>query len=424
MRILLITPFYAPDLGPSASLYTMLCEDLVRLGCEVSVISAVPHYPSGRVAEEFRGRLIKAEELNGVKVTRVWVPSVNRARLGWRIWSLACYQVLAAAIALGREYDLLMASGPALEVALPVLVAGTLRPKPTVFSVHEIYPDVGVKLGVFRHRLTAGVVEWLERWCRARAGCVRVLSEGYKRVLEARGVSSAKLTVIGDWVDTDFIRPAPRHNAFSASWGLDAHFVVMHAGNFGLTQGLEHVVEAARRLASHPHIRFAFVGDGASREQLEGLVKAAGLSNIRFIPFQPRAVLPLVLASADVHLNTLKGGLATDSVPSKCYSIMAAGRPLVAAVDPGTDTWALIQQADCGLPVPPDNPEALAEAIRELYDHAQYRERLGSNGRLYAVKHHSRTAAAEQFCRQARTLVSRAEVSSKERSRWVRDWSQ
>ncbi|HEV2426199.1 MAG TPA: glycosyltransferase family 4 protein [Terriglobia bacterium] len=403
MRILVVTPFYAPDLGPSASLYAMLSEDLARLGNDVTVICAVPHYPSGCVAEPFRGRLVWREERSGVRIIRLWVPSVNRARLMLRLWSLLCYQVLAAVMVLGRKYDVSIASGPAFEVALPV-VAMNLRRRPMIYSVHEIYPDVGIKAGVFRRRWAIGLVVWLESWCCARAGYVRVLSEGYRRALEDRGVASTKLQVIGDWVDTDFISPTPRHNALSVSWDLDEHFVVMHAGNLGLTQGLEHVVEAAAGLVSDPRICFVFVGDGAARENLQ--VKAAGLSNVRFIPFQPRSLLPLVLASGDVHLNSLKRGFATDSVPSKCYSIMAAGRPIVAAVDHDTDSWALVQQAGCGVCVPPENPTALAHAIRELYIDAQDRERLGANGRAYVVKHHSRRAATGQFCRLARSLAS------------------
>jgi colanic acid biosynthesis glycosyl transferase WcaI len=319
--------------------------------------------------------------------------------------------VLAAAVAFTRRYDVLIASGPAFEVALPVLTLGILRRRPMIYSVHEIYPDIGVKLGIFRHRFAAGLVGWLERWCSNRADYVRVLSEGYQRALEAKGVPRSKLVVMGDWVDTDFIQPEPRHNAFSAAWDLDDWFVVMHAGNLGRTQGLEYVLDAAQRLAARREICFVFVGDGAARASLQTAVESEGLGNVRFIPFQPRALLPRVLASADVHLNTLKPGFAKDSVPSKCYSIMAAGRPVIAAVDPGTDTWTLVRQANCGLSVPPGNPEALAEAICELYDRAPYRERLGANGRSYAVTHHSRAAPAEQFCRLACTLASRRDPS-------------
>ncbi|MGA2607501.1 MAG: glycosyltransferase family 4 protein [Terriglobia bacterium] len=405
MRVLVITPFYAPDLGPSAALYEMLCEELVRLGCEVSVISAVPHYPTGRVAKEFRGRLVQRERRQGVDVTRVWVPSVDRARLGLRLLGFFCFQVLAALVGLACRYDVLLASSPALEVLLPVVALGVLRRKPMIYSVHEIYPEVGVQLGVFRHRPVIKAIDWMERLCCRRAGYVRVLSEGYKRVLESKGTPESKLAVIWDWIDADFIRPLPRRNAFSAQWGLDDRFVVMYAGNLGLTQGLEEVVEAAWLLDEEPAIRTVLVGDGAAKGSLEQSVERAGLRNVQFIPFQERELLPWVLASADVSLIMLKRGMGTDSVPSKCYSIMASGRPIIASVDEGSDTWKVIQRAGCGLCLEPENPGALAGAILDLFRNDAYRARLGALGRAYAVQHHSKLAAAQEFCNLLRSLA-------------------
>lgn len=397
MRILVVTPFYAPDLGPSAALYEMLCEELVHLGCEVSVISAVPHYPTGRVAKQFRGRLVRRELRHGVDVTRVWVPSVDRARLGLRLLSFFCYQVLAAVVGLICRYDLLLASSPALEVLLPVLALALVRRKPTIYSVHEIYPDVGVKLGVFRHRPVIKAIEWMERLCCRRARVVRVLSDGYKRVLESKGTPESKLAVIWDWIDTDFIRPLTRRNAFSTQWGLDESFVVMYAGNLGPTQGLQQVVEAAGLLAEEPAIRVVFVGDGPAKRGLQQSVERAGLRNVQFIPLQERELLPWVLASADVSLNTLKRGMSTDSVPSKCYSIMASGRPIIASVDQGSDTWNLVQRAGCGLCVESGDGRGLAGAVLDLFRDDAYRARLAAKGRSYVVSRHSKAAAGREF---------------------------
>jgi glycosyltransferase involved in cell wall biosynthesis len=126
-------------------------------------------------------------------------------------------------------------------------------------------------------------------------------------------------------------------------------------------------VEAVRFLADQPYMRFVFVGDGIAKHSLQQAVKRAGLTNVRFIPFQSREMLSLVLASADVLLNTVKKGFGADTVPSKLYSIMGGARPVIAAVDSGTDTWDLIRRAECGLLVEPDNPRALAAAILDLY---------------------------------------------------------
>jgi len=405
MRVLVVTPYYAPDLGPSAALYEMLCEGLVRMGCEVSLVCAVPHYPSGLVASEYRGRLVWRENRNGVDVTRVWVPSLDRRRLPFRLLSFACYQMLATVVALGRRHDVLCVSSPALETYLPFFVSHLLLRQPVVYSVHEIYPDIGVKLGYFKNRSVIRVLDRLERWCCGKARCVRALSEGYKKQLEAKGVPSSKLAVIWDWIDTDFLQPMPRRNTFSAQWDLDSPFVLMYAGNLGSTQGLEYVVEAARLLADEPAIRFVLVGDGIAKQSLQDSVRRAGLSNVQFIPFQPRESLPLVLASADVLLNTVKKGVGTDTVPSKLYSIMASARPVIATIDSGTDTWDLIQRAQCGVSVEPNDARALTKAIQELYRDEAFRTRLGGNGRTYVTRHHSKEAACREFHQLLRAAV-------------------
>lgn len=397
MRILVITPYYAPDLGASAGLYEMLCQELVCLGHEVSVISAVPHYPTGRVSSDFKGRLIQREKCRGVDVTRVWVPSLNRSNLGQRLLIFLCYQLLAVFVGMRRRYEVVIASNPAFEVALPLLYLGFVWGKRVIYSVHEIYPDVGVKLGIFRNRAVIAAIDWMERLCFRRAAYVRVISEGYKKSLEARGVPESKLVVIGDWINTDFVRPQPRRNAFSAEWGLDDLFVVMYAGNIGPTQGLESVVETAQLLAAKPSIRFVFVGEGASKAGLEALAKSRGLKNILFAPFQAREVLPQVLATADVSLVTLKEGLAANSVPSKFFSILASGRPVIASVDPDSDISALVRASQCGVVAEPENPHALADKILDLSHDVTRRDWFGENGRNYVSRFRSKRQAAERF---------------------------
>ena len=397
MRILVLTPFYAPDLGPSAALYEMLSEELVRLGHAVSVISAVPHYPSGHVPASFRGRWMAREQRNGVDVTRVWVPSLNRSRLALRLLSFLCYQVLAAAVAFRRRCDAVIASSPAFEIALPLFLLAFVRRFPLLYSVHEMYPEVGVALGIFRRRMLIRLVEWLERHACRRAARVRVLSEGYRKCLQAKGVPAAKMAVIGDWVDPDFIHTLPRRNPFSLRWGLADSFVVMYAGNLGPTQGLERVLDSAKLLAAEPSIRFVLVGEGSARAELEDRVKADGPANVVFVPFQPRALLPEVLAAANVSLLTLKKGLGADSVPSKLYSILASARPLIAAVDEGTDIAILVSEAGCGLRVPPEDPEALRDAVLELFRDREKCRWMGENGRDYVVVCGSKQWAAERF---------------------------
>ncbi|HOG46382.1 MAG TPA: glycosyltransferase family 4 protein [Anaerolineae bacterium] len=397
MRILVVTLYYSPDGGPAAPLYAMLCEELARRGHQVTVLTSVPHYPTGRVRPEYRRHTLQRSLERGVQVIRVPVPSVQRARLPQRLLQFACYQLGAAWAGLSERYDAVLLGNPALAVGLPFALLATLRRKPAIYSVHDVYPDVGVALGVFRHRAVITAVGALERFCLRRAAWVRVLSESFRPGVAAQGVPASKMALVYDWVDTDLIRPLPRDNDYARENGLDGCFVALYAGNIGLSQGLEHVLSAAAQLAGHEDMRFVFVGDGTGRASLQAEAQSRRLANVRFLPFQPRARLPEVLATADVSLVPLQKGVALRSLPSKIFSILASGRPLLASLDEGSDAWQLVQRAQAGLCVPPESPEELAGAILALRSDPDLCARLGRNGRDYALRHHSPQSAAEQF---------------------------
>jgi colanic acid biosynthesis glycosyl transferase WcaI len=397
MRIMLVTPYYLPDGGPSAPLFALLCEAFVRRGHDVTVIAAVPHYPSGRVQDPFRGRLIKRTDENGVHVIRVAVPSVNRSELILRLFQFLSYQVLSTVAGMTRDFDVLLITNPGLTTALPALVLGILRRKPFVFSVHDVYPDVGVSLGIFRNRAVVSCVAWLERLCLNHAAYVRILSDAFASPLRAMGVPEFKIVLIYDWVDTDLITPMPRENAFSIEHDLLDKFVVLYAGNIGLSQGLEHVLGAAERLAVHRDIQFLLVGDGTGRAELVAQAAQMMLANVTFLPFQPRARLPELLATADVSLVVLQRGFGSHSLPSKSFSILASCRPLISCVDADSAVSRLVERSQGGLCVAPEDSIGLANAILLLKANPSLCERLGRGGREYAVRYHSPGSAAEQF---------------------------
>jgi colanic acid biosynthesis glycosyl transferase WcaI len=406
MNILLIATYYTPDHGPDAALNAMLCEDLTRIGHQVTVLTTVPHYPTGQVAQGFRGRLVIRECQNGVNVIRIWVPSVDRVRLAWRMLVFAIFQLLATVVGIGHRCDVVIGGDPALEIFLPFVALSAIRRRPKIYSIQDVYPDAGIKLGIFRSRAVIALIEMMERRCRAGARYVRVISENFRDKIRARGVPDERVALICNWVDTDFIRPLPRDNLFARAWDLDRHFVVLYAGNIGLSQGLENLVEAANLLAYEPRIRFAFVGDGSGRRQLQDAAQGRGLSNVSFIPFQARARVPEVLASADVCAIVLKRGLGADSVPSKMYSILAAERPVLASIDRESETCRTIERANCGICVPPEDPQAMSDAILRLFHDDELREQLGRAGREYVVANHSRPIATAQFDRLIRSAAA------------------
>jgi len=241
-------------------------------------------------------------------------------------------------------------------------------------------------LGTLR-LLEYSVFTGVERFVYAHAWHITVLSEGFRANLLRKGVPSEKLTIIPNFVDVDFIRPLPRANGFHHRFGLDGRFMVLYAGNLGHSQNLEHVLECAALLQDRNDIAFVIVGNGSRKPYLEALAQQMKLHNVQFVPFQPRKDVPSIYAAADISLVTLRKGIALESVASKAYTIMASARPILAAVDPGSDAWELVQRAECRLCVKPENRRAMPEAIWALYADPAWRECLGRNGRRHVVQH-------------------------------------
>jgi len=397
MRVLIFGSHYEPDLGPSAPLYTMLCENLVKLGHQVTMITPVPHYPSGRVAMEYRGKLFWRSVEKGVEVIRIRLPSVDRSKLPLRFLQYIVYQLGTSWIGLSKKYDVVISGSSSLTAWLPFALLVVLRRKPSIYSVHDVYPKVGVTLGFFRHEPVIALVSAMERFCLNHAKRVRILSDSFRPDLHALGVSDQKMALVYDWVDTDLVQPMPRDNPFAREHDLVGKFVVLYAGNLGFSQALEHVLCAAEVLQTCRDINFVFVGDGASREHLVTETERRHLENVKFLPFQPRQRLPEVLASADVSLVSLQRGIGVSSLPSKTFSILASGRPVIACVDEGSETWNLIKQAEAGLCVPPETPSELVDAIFRLKENQPLRERTGQSGRCWAENHHSPQFAAKQI---------------------------
>jgi colanic acid biosynthesis glycosyl transferase WcaI len=397
-NILVITPQYAPDFGPSVPIFTALCEDLQRMGNTVTVITAFPHNLGADAKKQSAGKFFEETELNGVKILRVFIYAVPKGALWRRLLYHASFNIFAT-LALFRlkKPSIVLADAPTLWSGLPLLFRSVLLKIPFVYIVHDVYPDVLLRLGVVRNLRLIDFIEKVEQFFYRRAVAISVLSDGFKENLSNKGVPEEKLRIIPACVDTDFIRPLEKENDLRREWGLNGKFVVLYAGNIGLSQGLEIMIEAAITLKSYSNIEFVIVGEGAKKTDLMELVEKENLKNVKFQSFQPREVVPLVYALADVCLVSLKRDIVLESVPSKTYSIMSSGRPIIATVDPNTEVGHLLKSAACGLCIPPENSDALAQAILDLFKNVALRDEMGFRGREYVVQKYSRMFAASAY---------------------------
>jgi colanic acid biosynthesis glycosyl transferase WcaI len=393
-------------MAANAVVMTDLAEELAKLGHHLTVITSMPHYDRNRIWPEYRGKPYVREAFNSLDVRRVYlyVPRRKESLLG-RLLNYVTFNFLSVVVGvLAGRYDVVLAPSPPLTNGIAAFLLGRLPGVPYVYNVQDIYPDVAIRLGMLTNPEAIAFFKAMERFVYDKAAAVSVISEGFRRNLLAKGVPSDKIQVIPNFFDTDFVRPLPRDNGFSAAQGLNDKFVVLFAGNIGYSQGLETVFDAAQYLADLKDVLLFIVGNGAAKTGLQAYARQLGLENVRFLPFQPNEALPEMYASSDVCLVPLRKGFANVSMPSKVYTITAAGRPLIASVDKDSDAYQFVEEARCGLWVEPEKPKALAEAIRTLYPQPALRQRLGRNGRDHVVQHYTPQAVAQQYHELLTTL--------------------
>ncbi len=371
---------YWPDFGSTGQLLTELAEDLVAAhGFEVTVVCG---YPLGRDRRDVPAREVR----NGVEIVRAAGTTWSPRRFAGRATNYVTY--FASAMLAGlhvRRPDVVMALTDPPIIGLAALATAERAGAPFVFLCEDVFPEVAVLVEDFHSDVVNAALTQVNRVLLSRANAVIALGETMKQRLEGKGADPARITVIDNWADTEALVPLGRRNAFSAAHALDDRIVVMHAGNIGLSQSLDTVIEAAGHLRHERAIVFVFLGDGARRSALETRVAAAGLDNVRFVPYQPRERMADAYAAADLFLVSLRAGLSGYIVPSKIYGILAAGRPYVAAVEDDCEVATLTRAQGCGIVVPPDDAVALAGAIAALATDPARREVLGARGRVAAL---------------------------------------
>jgi colanic acid biosynthesis glycosyl transferase WcaI len=385
MNLLVLCPHFAPDVAPTGEVMTSIATALADRGHRLHIVTSLPWYRDHAVEPGWGGRPWRTERTSWGTITRLHPFPTDKTNIPARAVAFGGFTGMSTAAALMTRIrpDAVMVMSPPLPLGLAGWLAARSRRVPFVFNIQDVFPDVAVELGAITNPRVIAAASRLERFLYRRADAVTVLSEELRANVAGKlgGDRPERVRVIPNFVDTERIVPSPTENDYRAEYGLEGRTVVMYAGNVGLSQSLELVVEAARRYGDRPDVAFVINGGGSARDELRR--SAEGLTNLFFVDMQPRERLPRVLAAADIHLVPLKRGLARSSVPSKLYSILAAGRPVLASVDAGTEVATTIERADAGVAVGPEDADSFCAALEGLLGDPAERERMGASGRRF-----------------------------------------
>lgn len=407
MRLLFLSYWYHPE--PVTKPHDF-AREMVRRGHRVTAITGFPNYPAGKLYPGYRMRVRHREVIDGVDVVRV--PMIlDRSRSGLRrVLSYASFAVAATL------------SGPALrirpdviwnyQIGLPGVALGRLLGAPVVHEVQDLWPEWGQSSGMRMGGALYRALDAQERMIYRQAAAVTTISDGFRERLVEKGLSESKITLIPNWANGQNFHPKER-NAFKAmEEGLPGGFSVVYGGNVGAAQGLGVVLDAADLLRRDAGIQFTIVGDGVERKSLERRAAERGLSNVWFLGRRPPEEMAGYLSCADALLIHVKESPDyAITIPSKTYSYLAMGKPIIAAASGEVAT--LVQELEAGIVCPPDSPSALADAVRKLRSQpGADRERMGQRGREAFL---ARFACAVLADRYERLFEQVATVSSRSR---------
>lgn len=408
VNLLVICPHFDPDVAPTGVVMSRIAHELIDRGHRLHVVTSLPWYRHHAIEPGWDGHLVRTERTEWGQLSRVHPFPTDKRNIPARALAFGGFTALATLVASSSRVrpDAVLAMSPPLTLGMAGRVAATVRRAPLVFNIQDVFPDVAIELGLLSGERVIKTARFLERFSYRMSDAVTVLSEDLADNVRAKITAGLhgqeaqnqadKVRVIPNFVDTEALRPSARENSYREQYGLIGKSVVMYAGNVGFSQSLDLVLAAARNFEqSRPDVVFVINGGGSARLDLER--EAATLSNVRFIDMQPIERLPEVLAAGDIHVVPLRTGLAWSSVPSKLYSILAAGRPIVASVDVGTEVERTVKSAAAGIAVPPDDVVSFTAALGELLDDRERAERMGASGRLFVEKWASPSAVAESY---------------------------
>jgi colanic acid biosynthesis glycosyl transferase WcaI len=387
-RLLVLNQYYHPGVEATAHLLTELCESLAD-EYSITVITGRLHN---------REELPDYEERNGVEIVRVHSTSFDRASLHRRVANYFTYlfRALRRGLLAERPDVVLCMTDPPLIGDAAYLVARRFR-RPLVIVSQDVFPEVAVSLGRLRNPLLVAVLRRLIGFYLRHADQVVAIGPVMRERLVAKGARQARVAVIPNWVDTAAVVPMPRANSWAREHDLVDRFVVMHSGNVGHAQNLDTLLAAAAELDDLEQLRVLVIGTGARVSHVTELARRFGDDRVQFLPYQPRASLSESLSSADVHFLGLSPGLSGYIVPSRLYGILAAGRPVLAAVEADSEPGLLVREIGCGIVVPPDRPDVVAQTIRELASGEHDLAAMGRSGRDYVEANGSRERAVAQY---------------------------
>ncbi len=404
MHILLIHQAFVSPQEAGGTRHFEFARYAVQEGHRFTIISSNLNYITGKKIFK-RESLVHKEVIDGVNILRTYTyPSLHRSYF-WRVISFLSFMTTSILTAVRLDdIDIVMGTSPPISQALSSWVVSFLKHRPFLLEIRDLWPDFAIDIGILRNPFLIKLLRWLEIFLYKRATHIVVNSPAYRDYLiNNKGVPADKITIIPNGVDPSmFINRIDPD--LKKKLNLDDKFVVTYAGALGLANDIPTILHAAARLRDLDYIHFLIVGDGKEKRNLEALSKELKLTNVTFLGAFPKTRMPEILSISDVCVATLKNiPMFRMTYPNKVFDYMAAGCPVILAID-GV-IREVVEAAGAGIFVPPGDDKALAETVVYLVNHTEEIKQMGERGRNYVAKHFNRIEQVKELINTMESMI-------------------
>lgn len=405
MKVVLLNQCFWPDIVSTAQISHDLGRALVAAGHRVTVISARSIY--GEAGDS----LSPHASIDGIEIIRVRGAMFGKRGILLRLVDFAAFYVraLVTIMRLPRQDVVISLTTPPF-IALIGIIVGWFKGSRSVYWVMDLYPDTPVACGVLRPRSPiTWITERLNRFCMRRSDATVALGRCMRDLIVSKGIPPSRVHTIQVWSAEEAHLPSsPASNPYRSEWGIGDRLLVMYSGNFGLGHDVDTMLNAAERLRDDDRIRFAFVGGGKKKAQVEAFVRERGLANCILAPYQPRERLEQLLAAADVHLASLSDGVEGIMVPSKVYGMMASARPSVFIGPAASEVARAIAEAGGGAVIACGGVGDLVDCIARYAADRTLVAEHGRRGRASLERSYTRQQLCQRWVELLESLVPNA----------------
>lgn len=397
MQILFISDNFPPEVNAPASRTYEHVKRWVSSGIDVTVITCVPNFPQGRVHDGYRNAWRSVEEVDGIRVVRVKTYITGNEGFARRTLDYASFMVSALFFGLfERRPDIIVGTSPQFFAVLGAWLMSVVKWRPFVFELRDLWPASIVTVGAMKKGPTVRMLETLELFLYRRATAIVSVTESFKHDLMKRGVDGNKIHVVRNGVDLSRFQPRRRSEDLAEKYGVSGKFVVAYLGTHGMAHALDNVLRAAQLLTDESDIVFLLVGHGAQKQTLQAKAAKLKLDGVKFHESVPKDQMPQLWSICDVALVHLKDDPVFSTViPSKIFEALGMGKPIM-IVQPDGEAADLVRAAGAGIWVPPEQPEALANAVLEWHADRGQVARYAKNAEM-AAGLHSRDRLADKM---------------------------